>query len=277
MIERNCLFLSGESGLTMKVVFRRDNWMHTCSASQLILDENKLHRKLFPREHLKAVVFYADMVDKDIEVQNLLAIKRANIPCWPNVDMLIRLLDRHQVLRECVHAGFVKHDICQATFYDMHKCHLKFPFVLKCGNTHRGQNKFLIESEHSWAVKTPWTGIATMEPFFIGKSVRALVIGSKTFGIELRNDQSWIKNSAGAELLNVTLPDKVVKHANDCARYFNLDVAGVDYIIDADNNFYFLEINQFPGLANISVEASEHIEAFLEEKLIQLENLCHVK
>jgi hypothetical protein len=265
--------MSGESGLTMKVVFRRDRWMHTCSASKLIEDNKKLRREKFVSEELNAVVFYADMVDKKCELQNLLTIKQLNIPCWPNVDVLLSMFDRHTVLRKCKELGLITHPIYQETFYNRHRCSLEYPFVLKSGNTHRGENKFLIESEAIWQSKHQWDGIATMEPFFDGRSIRALVVGDKTFGIEITNNTSWIKNSSGAEISVCELSQDLIAHANTCAKLFGLDIAGVDYIISKDGNFNLLEINQFPGLAFVSEEATGYIEKFLDDKLAQLE-LC---
>ena len=273
MIERNYLFLSGESNLTMRCVFRREKWMHTCSASKLIIDDNKLHRSLYSREDLKGVIFYADMQDKIIEQQNLENIKKSKVPCWPNIDSMIKMLDRIDVLKLCHEARFVDHQIDILTSSERSRISLQYPFVLKIGNVHRGQDKFLIESRNTWNAFPEWQGLATIEPYFAGRSVRALIIGDKTFGIQIDNDDNWIKNQAGAEISCVTLSDKLIRQANECAQMFNLDCAGIDYIVEDDGTFHFLEINHFPGLSNISDEVDECVEKFLDAKMRQIE--CH--
>lgn len=268
---RDCLFLSGDSGITLKIVFRRNRWMHTCSASKLVFEKSILHRQKFISEDLNAVVFYADMDDKELEISNLSVIQQSNKPCWPNPTVLLKMINRHDVLQECLQHNFIDHPIHQTTYYNRHQVNLEYPFVLKCGNTHRGQNKFLIDSKATWEAKDVWDGIATCEPYFVGRSVRALVVGDQTFGLEVQNDSSWIKNSAGTDAFEVLLPKDIIEHAQRCAKHFKLDIAGVDYIIENDGKFHFLEINQFPGLSCYDDSTTNYIEQFFDEKLQKLE------
>lgn len=271
MIKRNYLFLSGECSLTMKCAFRRENWMHTCSASRLIIDNQILRRHNHYNENLKGIIFYADMDDKVIEQQNLENINELKIPCWPNIDSLIKMLDRVNVLKLCHKARFVDHQIYVLASNERDKVTLQYPFVLKIGNVHRGQDKFLIESQKTWDSFLEWQNLATVEPYFSGKSIRALVIGDKTFGVQIDNQNSWIKNTQGAEISSVQLSDKLVRHANECVKMFKLDCAGVDYIVEDDGTFHFLEINQFPGLSNISDEINTCVEKFLDYKMKEIE------
>lgn len=270
MLERDCLFMSGESGLTMKCVFRRERWMHTCSASTLLFENNVLHRKIFPREKLNALIFYADMDDKKLEMQNLETIKKSKVPCWPNIDSLIDMCDRFDVLQRCIDEKLIDNEV---VFFDqkMHKSPLDFPFVVKMGNVQRGQNKFLIDCQDTWDVFET-TSRSNIEPYFVGTSIRALIVGDQTFGIKIDNTTSWIKNTTGAEISIVNLNDNLIRHARSCAKLFNLDCCGVDYIVEQNGKFHFLECNQFPGLSNISNQITHYVEEFLDNKMSRLEN-----
>lgn len=270
MLERDCLFLSGESGLTMKCVFRQERWMHTCSPSRLIIDNGKLRRDIYPREDLNAIIFYADMDNKLVELENLKNIKNSNIPCWPNIDSLIWMLSRTRMMWT-----LMQEKLCENIDIAMYenKCQVtrEYPFVAKVGDTHRGQNKFLIGNDDDWR-RFVWDGDAVFEQFYDGDSIRALVIGSDVFGIKIDNDRSWIKNTCGAEISTIQLSQEIIDHAKRCTKVFGIDVAGVDYIVESSGKFHILEVNQFPGLSNISDEIDACVEKFLCEKMYGLQN-----
>lgn len=273
MFNRNCLFLSGESSLTMKCVFRHDSWMHSCSPSKLLFENNILRRSIFPREDLKAIVFYADMDDKLQELENLIVIKNSKVPCWPNINSLINMIDRQSVMKLCVQNNFIDHKVLFLTYEEVLKTSLEFPVVVKIGNVHRGQNKFLVSSKDDLeSLKDNWNESVIVEPFFEGRSVRALIVGDNIFGIEIKNDLNWIKNQCGADICRCELSSELIQHAKNVTNCFNLDISGVDYIVDENNNFHFLEINQFPGLANIDDEVTQCVEKFLDDTLKTLEN-----
>src|SRR5690606_8530149 len=210
-------------------------------------------------------IHYADVSDKSIEEDNLKLIIDNNIPCWPNPNTLLKMTDRHSVIMECVEYGLVNHNIFQS---DEFAYQIKFPFVLKVGSEHRGIGKFLIRSVKDIP---EWDGMATMEPFFEGESVRILIIGQDTFAFKVTNSTSWIKNGPGADIEKVSVNDDIINHAKDASRYFGLDIAGVDYIVENDGKFHFLEINQYPGLGLFDdTEACSKI--FLKERMSDVQN-----
>ena len=266
---RPYLFLSGEHATTMPLVFSKWLWNHTMTASELIFDEktNTFRRSNIPSEKLKGIIFYADMDDKEKEYRNLLTIKTHNISCYPNVNILLRMFNRHEVMEECVNAGFISHEIYQLLSDEINNFQFNYPVVLKTGNSHRGIDKFLIKNKDEFP---SWEGIATIEPFFEGASVRVLLIGDQFFGTRIDNEESWIKNSPGADISDYYPGKTLVQHAKAVAKYFELDIAGVDYIVDSRGDFHFLEINQFPGISG-SDEISDAAKKFLSNKMDSME------
>ncbi len=146
-----------------------------------------------------------------------------------------------------------------------------YPFVVKVGNVHRGQGKFLIKSWDEWANFPEWEGDALVEPYFEGTSIRALVIQNKVWGIRTDNPTSWIKNSPGAEQTVCSIPSDVKQHALRLTKVIGLDIAGVDYVINKKEH-HFLEINQFPGLGNYHPNITDHAKRFFLTKMDELES-----
>lgn len=262
---RPFLFLSGESFITLPLVFSKPKWEHSCTPDYLLFVDGCLRRSKRPREILKGIVHYAHVSDRNIEEANLKTIIDNNIPCWPDPKILLNMIDRHKVLNDC--KEFINHSFYQDYSYNGQ---IDFPFVVKTGNDHRGLGKYLV-TKSSEIPK--WDGIATIEPYFEGDSVRVLIIGDDVFGFKIENDRSWIKNSPGADIFDYNLSDDLINHAKSVSSKFKLDIAGVDYIVN-DNGFHFLEINQYPGIS-VSDEIAECAKAFLSNKMKYVEDLAN--
>lgn len=268
---RDYLFLAGEYHVTMPAVFTLDNWMHTMTAKKLVFSNNKLFREEVQGqsnsvENLKGLIFLADVLDKDLEESNLRTIIKSKVKCWPDPELLLRLSNRFLVLEECVKAGFVTHKV--EFVAEGEEISLKTPFVIKTSRQHRGADKFLINNLES----LPKFSYASVEPFFEGESVRILFIGKKYFFYKIENKDSWIKNSLGGEIImlnNNDCPISLARHAFKVKEHFNLEICGIDYILNKDK-FHFLEINQFPGL-NPSDEVCETARKFLIKKMKEVE------
>lgn len=267
-MDRNFLFLSGEFRVTMPAVFKTDNWVHTQSASRLVIDNKILRRKNQFSERLKGVIYYADAENKSIEVDNLTLLNNNSISCWPSPAALLNMTDRHEVMKQCIDNNIVSHNVIQITYDQIDEIQ-NYPAVVKTGFSHRGLGKFLVNSKNEIE---PWEGIATVEPFFKGDSIRILILGEKEFGIKITNSNSWIANSPGAETSRFTPSQELINHARKTADLFELDAAGVDYILNG-NDFHFLEINQFPGL-DVDDEIAEYAKDFLGKKMAYVESLA---
>ena len=264
---RPYLFMSGEPTVATTLAFSNSKWDCISVPTKLVQSEyalDKIRRENRPREVLSGIIHYADVSDKEIEKHNLRTIVNYNIPCWPDPRKLMVMIDRHVVLKECKEAGFIDHDIVQS---DEFAYQMPFPFVLKTGTEHRGIGKYLIRS----VIDIPeWEGIATMEPYFEGESVRVLIIGSEVFSFKTTNHDSWIKNSPGADIEKCSVPTEMIQHAKECKQYFSLDIAGMDYILEDDGTFHFLEINQYPGLG-VFEDTEECGKALIKEKMYAIE------
>lgn len=291
-MDKNHIFMSGEFKVSMKLVFSTLNWSHTMSANRLVLTKGGFRRSNVS-EVLKGVIYYHRTEDYDIELDNLNFLISNNFPCWPDPKQLLSMSDRHKVLKDCVDSGSVNHPVFQGTYGDyirnnehydlrisdkttypdLRRPKIPFPFVLKTGQEHRGEGKFLIEKEED---VPKWEEIASIEPFFIGQSCRVLFIGEKYFVIKYDNPNSWIKNSAGADVeIWEDYPKELSEHAKLVRDQFDLEITGIDYVVGTDG-IHFLEINQFPGL-DISDESVEVARHLFKQKMDLVEKMPSMK
>jgi len=248
-MEARYLFFTGEPAATLPLLKERPAWAPVLSAITFDVKAGRLHRRRSASDDFRGAVYFADVRDKDVERHNLRLFCDHAVPCWPDPAALLAVSERHAALARVVAAGLVDHPVVQAQF--SRQPLLPLPYVLKIGDEHRGEGKVLIRS----ASDIPsWEGIATMEPFFEGESVRVLLIGDCAFGVRIRNDDSWIKNSPGASVEAWEPDGAIVAHAQRAMRLFGLEIAGVDYVIDS-NGFHFIELNPFPrvGLSKESI------------------------
>ncbi len=278
MTARDMLFMAGEFQVTQPLVFLRDvdRWSHTMSSRRLTVNEDGTLSRLGITESLSGFVYYHRAEDVEVERHNLALLAHRRAPCWPEPQMLSRITDRHAVMEMCRHAGLVRHPVLFAKRHSLSWPPLETPFVLKTGQAHQGEGKHLIRTRDD--LPESWEGWATIEPFFEGRSARILLIprlgvgtGRHAFGIWNDNDSSWIKNSAGGETsLWESPPKDLVEHATRVASAFNLEIAGVDYVVDKSGGWHFLEVNQYPGLGGFDpiIDAAK---AFLGERMTCLE------
>lgn len=276
---RRFLFMAGEWSVSMPLAFADEEWSHTNTARMLIDTGGKIARRGVS-ESLEGFIYFASVENREVRRHNLLTLSLNNIPCWPNPGKLLRLDDRFAVLKMCVDVGFVDHPVEFFTWEKRrHRTLLKHPYVMKVGNCHQGEGKILVLSEEDEAEVQPFEGIASAEPFFVGTSMRVLFIGQEEFFLQFTNDNSWIKNSAGAEVevlgnydqvinggLHADIYWKMLQHARKVRDYFDLEVCGIDYIVDKRLNVHFLEYNMFPGVGS-SEDISEAARKIFRQKM----------
>jgi hypothetical protein len=263
------LFMAGEFYASLPLVLKTNNWQHTLRSTRLYRNDNGALRRECVREDIHGIIYHCDVENKEIERHNLGVIKQNNVVCWPSLDVIEPMLDRFEVLQRCYTSGFLAHPVVIVKERSTEPL-LPFPYVLKVGNIHRGEGKYLVKNIEGIP---NWDGTASAEPFFDGESYRVFVVGDKEFVVHIRNDDSWIRNSLGGDVTVVDEPmPGLVKHARQVCEEFRLELAGIDYVVDADG-FHLLEANVFPGL-NYGDETKPAVEEFLRSKMTFVERLA---
>ena len=263
---RRFLFMAGEWAVSMPLAFADEEWSHTNTARTLIQNDNGRYSRFNINENIEGLIYFASVDNKQIRRKNLELLARNNVPCWPNPGKLLRIDDRFTLLKECVDAGFVDHQVDFLTWNDRHTVTQDLPYVLKVGNCHQGEGKFLIHGDKMDHMEH-WEGVASAEPYFMGgKSMRALFIGKEEFALEFTNPESWIKNSAGADCTRVAPPEEMMRHGRRVRDCFDLEVCGIDYVLDPDGTPHFLEFNCFPGVGSDD-DVSNAARAIFRQKM----------
>jgi glutathione synthase/RimK-type ligase-like ATP-grasp enzyme len=266
--------MAGEWGVTQPLVFKDEKWSHCTIAKTFEMnDDGSFRRWNVYNEKLDGVILYASVHSETVRRSIMQFVADNDIPSWPSPHRLLQIDDRFTVLKECVDAGLVSHPVEFVEWKDRHKVTLGRPYVMKVGNLHQGEGKFLMRPEKD-DVLPEYEGVASAEPFFTGVSARALFIGDKEFALRFDNPTSWIKNSAGADVEPwADAPHAMFEHARRVHKYFGLEVSGIDYVVEADGTPRFLEYNQFPGVGATD-EIAAAATAFLRSKMDLVEQLA---
>lgn len=260
------LFLSGEVSVTLPMCVRRASWQHTTVARPMRSEGGRVAYGVIPRR-FDAVLWYCSVDNDGLRLGNERALRESGVPCWPSLDLLEKWGDRRDKLLAAVEAGLVD-DVLFATAASFDGGVAPRDTVVKVGNLHVGEGKVLVRAGELFP---PWEGLASVEPFVEGRSVRAYVVGDRVFGVEYANELSWIKNGPGADTFEVGLSHELEEHARRAHALYGFPVSGVDYIVRPDGSFRFLEHNHFPGVT-LHAEAEEAIKAEFEKAMTALED-----
>lgn len=108
--------------------------------------------------------------------------------------------------------------------------------------------------------------------------IRALVIGEKVIGIKrtAAPEEFRTGSHSSGRMVEVKLPEVLKQGAIRIASHFEMDICGVDYILNLDGDYVFLEVNCTPGMcidykkerqvASIHTDLMEAVLSFLIEK-----------
>lgn len=160
-----------------------------------------------------------------------------------------------------------------------------WPLVFKVMGLHRGQGVFLVNSKEeirklmdqfmetkeskNFILQEVIKYIADYRIFVIGNNVLGAIQRIPSKG-EFRANVSRGGTAKAIENLN----PKLAKMAVDAAKAMKLDIAGVDFLEDADGNYYLLEINrapQYKGFTqatgiNVREEVFKYFKKIIDEK-----------
>lgn len=203
-----------------------------------------------------AVLWYCSIDDDNLCLRNQRVLRETGVPCWPSLELLEMWSDRRTKLFSCLSHGFV--DDIEFSHWSLHTA--TRDTVVKVGNMHVGEGKMLVRAGEDFPY---WPGLATLEPYVEGRSVRVYVVNDVVGGVEYVNDHNWIKNAPGAVTFEIELDEALVEHARGVHDLFGFPISGIDYIVRADGTFRFLEHNHFPGVT---------LHATVEKEIIKVMN-----
>jgi hypothetical protein len=129
--------------------------------------------------------------------------------------------------------------------------------VAKWGQAHCGEGKSIVETSHTCEVPT------LVEPFVEGTAVRIMLIGERAWQIRL-SGTTWLKSIHADDAAFVPQDDDLVADARSLAAHFELELAGIDYIVDPSGQPHLLEVNHIPNVDRLA-ELREAYLAFAAE------------
>lgn len=146
-----------------------------------------------------------------------------------------------------------------------------FPLILKAAQASHGDNNFLVKSsEELGRLLTSNPGVKFVAQKYIPNDgdYRLLLINRQP-GLQIlrrAQDGSHLNNTSKGGLASVVadLPNAALEGARKLVEHMDVDLAGVDILLDADKNPYFLEINFQPQIIS---------GALVEEKLVKIKQL----
>jgi hypothetical protein len=226
---------------------------------------NRIAYGIIPKR-FDAVLWYCSVDNDELRLNNERALRESNIPCWPSLDLLEKWGDRRDKLFAAAAMGLVDNVLfANAVSYD--KKIATHDTVVKIGNLHVGEGKILVRTGERFPF---WEGLASIEPFVEGRSVRAYVVKDRVYGVEYVNKLNWIKNGPGSETFEIKLDSNLEEHARRTHAFYGFPISGVDYIVRPNGSFRFLEHNHFPGVT-LHAEAEKEIIKTFEEAMNSLE------
>ncbi len=215
-----------------------------------------------------ALIWYFSLDDDALQASMAQAVIDSGVHCWPDVRWLMSVADRRDLVPRARQAGLLRYPMhivtTPAELADA--CHaVGFPAVVKVGSRHGGLGKHRVRSGTDLAEATDDMAgypFATVEPFFAGKSFRIFVAGQpdreETVCVRYDNEESWVKNAPGCEVVPDSAPSSITAEAIRAHRLFQRHgdacgtwLSGVDYLLEEETGeWHLLEWNGFPWVGN---------------------------
>lgn len=228
-----------------------------------------LHLKLKSGEDLRDFnIIYFRFVGKSLEVATLVSdyAKRHDIQIvdrlYTNSQLMPASLGKSIEIRKLIEAGI---EIPKTVFGDFSK--MNFPFVVKSTTGQRAREVWLVKDKEELIElleKIDKKKFYFAQEFIPNaKRIRALVIGEKCVGAILRHSK-WNKDDT-KETLD-PIPEDVSKMALDAARAVDMDICGVDILVNSKTNKkYLIEANAAPSWKLIN----KYCGLVVEEEIIK--------
>jgi RimK family alpha-L-glutamate ligase len=158
---------------------------------------------------------------------------------------------------------------------------LKFPLVLKASNSSQGKKVYKSNSieEIGGIVKKTGKDISDMviqEFIDYDKDIRLLVIGDEVVGAMRRvpKEGEFRANfSLGGSVEKYYAPEDMKKLAISAAKSCDLEISGIDILVDKQGDYHLLEANRTPGLAGISKALGFNVADKLVDYIFKVNDL----
>jgi hypothetical protein len=131
--------------------------------------------------------------------------------------------------------------------------------VAKWGEWHCGENKERFNG--TWTASEP----TLFEAFVPGESVRIQLIGEQAWQYRL-GGKDWRRSIHDASAGPMPLDPDLEEDARRLQRHFELEIAGIDYVIGEDGEKHLLEVNHIPSVtafADVRDAYVEHVMGWL--------------
>ncbi|RYU96772.1 hypothetical protein [Emticicia agri] len=192
-----------------------------------------------PDKYLKVdKVIYHGIFENDYDFITLLALWGGK--CLPNPSAMMDLRLRHSGLVRSLKATRFK-NLKRGMSIKAENWKVQETTVAKWGNWHCGENKELVESDFLTSEPT------LFEPFIEGEAVRIMLIGNEAWQIKLEGDD-WKKSLHHQQSGQMPIDGELLDDSRNIAKYFDLEIVGIDYMISSDKNKYLLEVNHIPNI-----------------------------
>lgn len=166
---------------------------------------------------------------------------------------------------------FYSGDLGEETYHKIEKS-IGLPFVAKDLYLQLGQGVFLIKDLKDFKALSPKREYMFQEFLDKKNEYRILVLGESVgvFEEKISDDDTEFRNNVALGAREVFFdksetPDDLKQLAISSAKALNLQIAGVDVVVDTKGNNYVFEVNRGPGLTyddKISPEFKEIAEFF---------------
>lgn len=195
------------------------------------------------------VVFHSIFKD-DFDFITLLALWDG--PCLPNANGMMDLRKRIPGLARSLKASKFN-AIKRGMAIGEQEWDAKKESVAKWGVWHCGEDKHKFKGEYV----TEETSV--IEEFIEGEAVRIMIIGDKYWQIKLTGD-TWLKSIHNEGSWEMELDEELLKDSQNIAKYFNMQMIGVDYMVGKDGVNYLLEVNHIPNITVFPFIREEFID-----------------
>lgn len=129
--------------------------------------------------------------------------------------------------------------------------------VAKFGQMHCGEGKDKFEGRRLCDSPT------LVEPFVDGRAIRIMAIGPKHWQIRLEGSD-WKKSIHAESAAFETPRDDLVADTRALMKHFNLEVTGVDYMIDKESSPVLLEVNHIPNVDRFDEVRDAYVDYAIE-------------